>query len=411
MKITYLIGHMVKERDLILYELAEDLARLGAEVTVISGYPSRRISAETRKFYIEHPIEQPVKNLTIIRVGSKEGEGTGLFIRMIKYIFLTLRIFSKVKEIRTDVFYIYSTPPFLGYLSKRLREIAPVLYNAQDLFPDSLIVAKKLSESNPLVKFFRRRELCVYNESDAIVTISEDMKNHIISLGANESKVNVIQNWCDTVSVKPIPVEENILYQRYGISQTKFTVLYAGDIGYHQRLNLFLDVAECINKDQNNIQFVFFGNGAYVKTMKEAISQRKIANFYIFPLQPVNLISETYSLGHIDIVSLERGMTQIALPSKLWSVMSVARPVLALLDAESVVAKEIDKKYGYVIDGMTPHEVSQIIINCSSMKSKLVDMGIKAREHACSCNARSRQTLKYYQQLNELVTKKQQGNE
>ena len=405
MKITFLIGHMVKERDLILYELAEDLGKHGAQVTIISGYPSRRISDEVREYYLNHPIEKINENVLSIRVGSKKGEGNGLFIRMLKYVSLSKAIIKKALSIETDVYYIYSTPPFLGYHINKLRKKAPVLYNAQDLFPDSLINALHISEKNPLIYILRKFEKNIYNKSDSIVTISKDMKKHILKYGGEDSKVHVINNWADTDKIQPIKKENNSLYKEFKINKDKFTIVYAGDIGIHQRLDLFLKVAKKLSNITNNIQFVFFGNGVYVNKMKETIAMENLNNFYVFPLQPVDKISEVYSLGDIDIVSLEKGMTELALPSKIWSIMSVGRPMLALLDSNSDIAHTIDGKLGYVIDEMSVDEICETIIKCANNKDKLVEMGLSARNIVTVENNRMKQTKKYYKELESIMEK------
>ncbi len=405
MKITFLIGHMVKERDLILYELAEDLGKHGAQVTIISGYPSRRISDEVREYYLNHPIEKINENVLSIRVGSKKGEGNGLFIRMLKYVSLSKAIIKKALSIETDVYYIYSTPPFLGYHINKLRKKAPVLYNAQDLFPDSLINALHISEKNPLIYILRKFEKNIYNKSDSIVTISKDMKKHILKYGGEDSKVHVINNWADTDKIQPIKKENNSLYKEFKINKDKFTIVYAGDIGIHQRLDLFLKVAKKLSNITNNIQFVFFGNGVYVNKMKETIAMENLNNFYVFPLQPVDKISEVYSLGDIDIVSLEKGMTELALPSKIWSIMSVGRPMLALLDSNSDIAHTIDGKLGYVIDEMSVDEICETIIKCANNKDTLVEMGLSARNIVTVENNRMKQTKKYYKELESIMEK------
>ena len=58
MRITFITGHLCKERHALLNELALDLGECGAEVTVLTGYPSRRISDEVRQYYLGHPTEQ-----------------------------------------------------------------------------------------------------------------------------------------------------------------------------------------------------------------------------------------------------------------------------------------------------------------------------------------------------------------
>ncbi len=399
MKITFLMGHMVKERDLLLYELAEDLGEHGAKVTVISGYPSRRIGEDVRNYYLEHPYEKLSENVRSVRVGSKRGEGNGLFGRMLRYLSLSRAIVREAMKTETDVFYVYSTPPFLGYYIPALKKKAPVLYNAQDLFPDSLKTAKGYTEQNPLIRFFRGAEKRVYRQSDRIVTISEDMKKTILAHGGKDEKVSVIHNWADTETIKPIEKEANRLFAQFHVDRNKFTVVYAGNIGLHQRLALFTEAAKELQASRPDIQFVFFGNGAYADGLKERIEKLALHNFYVYPLQPVERIAEVYSMGDMDIVSLEQGMTRLALPSKLWSVMAAGRPMLALLDRESDMAKQIDKKLGLVIDGLSSHEVAMVICACADGRYDLSRMGSDARKTACEEHARKLQTQKYFAEL------------
>lgn len=402
MNITFLIGHMVKERDLILYELATQLGEYGAKVTIISGYPSRRLDKKTIKYYHEHPIEKYSLNVSSIRVGTKRGEGNNLFTRMINYLILSKQIYKCAIKQKTDVFYIYSTPPFLAYYAKKLRKIAPVVYNAQDLFPDSLKIALRISEKTPLMKFLRIKEKEVYQNSDKIITISDDMKKTICSNGADEKKVKVIQNWADTKAIIPVKKTENNLYKEFNISKEKFTVLYAGDIGLHQHLDVFFEAAKLLQEE--NIQFIFFGNGAYVNTLKENINYAKLNNFKIFPLQPVNRISEVYCIGDLDIISLEKGMTHLALPSKLWSIMSAGRPVLAQIDLDSELAKFIDNNIGYVFSEVSSYQLAEIIKYCMNNREKLISMGNKARKLVCKENNKEIQIKKYFDELVKIIS-------
>ena len=77
MRITFITGHLCKERHALLNELALDLGESGAEVTVITGFPSRRISEQVKNYYLSHPVEQIAKNVVVKRIGSRGGEGKG----------------------------------------------------------------------------------------------------------------------------------------------------------------------------------------------------------------------------------------------------------------------------------------------------------------------------------------------
>ena len=63
---------------------------------------------------------------------------------------------------------------------------------------------------------------------------------------------------------------------------------------------------------------------------------------FFFPLQPVEKVSQVYSLGDLGIVACKKGLGKGAFPSKTWSIMAAQRPVLSSFDADSALAKQIE---------------------------------------------------------------------
>jgi len=406
MNVTFLVGHLAKERHSLLYELALDLGDLGNKVTVITGYPSRRITEEVRQYYLSHPIEQISENVTVIRVGSKRGEGQGLFVRMVKYVFLTLSIYREARKHEADVIYIYSTPPFLGLLGSRLSEVAPTLYNAQDLFPDTLVRLKKWGERNPLVKLLRMLEKKVYKNNTRIVTISEDMKKTMIAHGCAAEKIDVIKNWVDTERIKKVDREENVLFTKFGLDKKHFYVSYAGDIGLFQNWEILLDAAEELDRLNDDIKFVIIGNGSYKANLEKSIRKRKLRNTFVFPLQPVELVASAYSLGDLEIVSLEKGMTRIALPSKIGQILAAGSPILGMFDSDSHISNEIrDCNIGVVVDSFRKESLVELILHYYNNKHELKDMANNARRYAEKELERKTQTKKYNDTLLSMMVK------
>src|SRR5699024_1561271 len=199
-------------------------------------------------------------------------------------VFLTFKIYKYSKKLETDAFYIYSTPPFLGVAGARLTKIAPTLYNAQDLFPDSLIKIKNLNENNFLIKLLRKMEERIYKKNTKIITISEDMKKTITKSGVPSKKIDVINNWVDLNKVNHVKRDENILFEKFNLNKNKFIISYAGDIGLFQNFDLILDAAEKLQqKKYKNIEFVIIGNGSYKKELMNQIESRQLKNMQVFP--------------------------------------------------------------------------------------------------------------------------------
>lgn len=394
MKITFLTGHLAKERHMLLFELAVDLSNYGADVTVITGFPSRRITKETRDYYLSHPVEHINDHLVVKRVGSKRGEGSGLLQRFIRYLFLSKRIIKEAIKTKTDCYYIYSSPAFLGYYAKKLAKKAPVVYNAQDLFPDSLFAVKPKIKSTFFGSYLRKKEEKTYSNCSSIITISEGMKKTIQSRCSEGKRIEVVYNWSDFNSLKHISRSENKLFDEYDIPRDKFIISYGGDIGLFQNWDVVVKAASLL-KDEKDIIFVLFGNGSKLEWLKNKIFENKLDNFYIFPMQPKNRISEVYSLGDLELVSLSKGFTSFALPSKIYNIFACKKPILALIDEESEYFDIINNnKFGYAIK---PDDLDSLINSIlKSRECELTQEGIAGYHYLIEQCSREKQTRKYF---------------
>lgn len=403
MKITFITGHLCKERHALLNELALDLGENGAEVTVLSGYPSRRISEEVRNYYLNHPVERIGKNVIVKRIGSKKGEGNGLFDRMIKYLLLTWSLYKEARKTPTDVYYIYSSPPFLGWMGIKLAQKVPTLYNAQDLFPDTLIRIKGYGKNNPLIAFLRFMEKKVYRYNTKIVTISNEMKYTINEILGNESKISVVYNWADVDAIHHVNRKDNMLMDELGIDKGKFIISYAGDIGLFQGWETVVCAAEIIEKKNSNIHFAIIGSGSYRDTLEQKIRENKITNISLYPLQPASRLSEIYSIGDLELVAIEPGLSKMALPSKTWVIMTAGSAILALVDQTSDLAHIIKKdKLGYTMEHGNPQGLAQMILEIYENRSQLNERGQNARHFSEQNTSRKKQTRKYYEILKKM---------
>lgn len=404
MKITFITGHLCKERHALLNELAIDLGTHGAEVTVLTGFPSRRISEEVRAYYLEHPVEQISEHVTVHRIGSRKGEGNGLFERMIKYLFLTRDLYKAAKDTPTDVYYIYSSPPFLGWMGAKLSKIAPTLYNAQDLFPDTLVRIKGYKDSNPLIAFLRKKEKQVYKKNMRIVTISNEMKQTIAECGCDENKIGVIYNWADTENLHHVERPDNKLMDELGIDKSKFIVSYAGDIGLFQGWECIVDAAKTVEEKNPDIHFAIIGSGSYKEKLIERIETENIKNISVHPLQPASRLSEIYSIGDLELVAIEPGLSKMALPSKTFVILAAGSPILSLVDQSSDIANIIKTcQMGYTLEHGDSEELANTILQAYENRTALPQMGMNARRFAEENTARAMQTKKYYDELCSLA--------
>lgn len=398
-KVVLLTGITRNETSWPLH-FAEGLAKNGVNVTVISGYANRNYDLKYRNFQLAHPVEERSNNLKIIRVGTTKIEKNNLIHRLIRYFGLTLDIKKELKNHDADCFFIYSTPPFLGLLGKSIKKRGrKSVYIAQDLFPDSLFIMKPNIENTIIGKILKLLENQIYKSCSNVVTISQTMKERIKSVGISEDKVSVIYNWAEIENLKHVLRENNSLFDKYNINRECFIVSYAGSLGRLQRIDVLLDVAKEL-KEYRDIQIVIFGIGECKEKLEERIINEEILNVAILPVQPKEQLSEVYSFGDIEYVSVSPGVMKMASPHKILDILAVGKPILAAMDKECDIAEIIqDKKMGFVV-ACDINEIKSAILYTYQHKNELPQMGKNSREYAETINLNS-QIKKYIAMIDD----------
>ena len=285
----------------------------------------------------------------------------------------------------------------------KLAKIAPTLYNAQDLFPDTLIKIKGYGENNPLIKFLRFMEKKVYKGNTRIATISNEMKETIKSQGCPAEKIDVIYNWADTIGTHHVERKDNLLMDELGIDKDKFIVSYAGDIGLFQGWPVILEAIKKVGRVNKDIHFAIIGSGSFKEKMEDQVKEEGIDNISIYPLQPASRLSEIYSIGDLELVSIEPGLSKMALPSKTFVIMAAGSPLLSLVDQSSDIAQLIkERKMGYTLEHGDSDALASTILSAYEKRATLEQMGKNAREFCLVEANRKIQTKKYYNILNQI---------
>lgn len=380
-------------------DLAEDLCRYGARVSVVTNLPSRGLDDAERKAYLGRTEETAPEGYRILRVGLKTREKRNFLLRGVRFLLNTRALYRAARSVQADVYLLGSMPPFLGLIGARLSRRARTVYILQDIFPDSMVAMGKFTEWHPIVRFSRRMEQRIYRRNTAFVTLSEDMKRTLIARGIEPHKIAVIPNWADTETIRPVPREENPLFEELGLPRSGFYAVYAGTLGILQEPDVMLDAAKLL-RDERDIRIVIFGDGALMEHVKARIAHEQIPNVLLFPLYPAERVAEVYSLGDAALVPLKKGVTRFAMPSKTWSALAAGRPVIVCADAGSEWALSIEhESYGVCVTPGEPQEVATAILQLHASTVPLEELGARARCYACEHASRAAATQAYYRWL------------
>lgn len=343
MKLLYIMSYAFPEKAASNYlgqNRNEVFAKEGWQIEVITPTPCRGICKEVRKQYLgkQYRRESRLEGALFINRFSMFAEGANPFLRAFRYFLVSLRqiwlgIHSEYAK-DCDVIFTNSTPPIQGAVSGiiKKRKNLPLVYNLQDIFPDSLVGTGLAKKGGLLWKVGRVIENFTYKHADKIIVISEDFKRNIMAKGVPEEKIEVIYNWVDQTAVVDIPRADNKLIEKYGIDPEKFYIEYSGNIGLTQNMDLLLEVMGELKESHPQIGLVLVGEGAYKAQVEEIVKRDNLTNVTMIPFQPYEDISHVFSLGDVGLVISKPGVGAHSVPSKTWSIMSASRPVLANFD-------------------------------------------------------------------------------
>ena len=389
-------------------DLVEDMISKGIEVILIVPSP-HRVNEEVKNEYKNLKIEKKYDGkLTIYRIDSSISE-KNLFFRAFRMYLLTQGMFIRaLKEKNIDLIMSHSMPPLLGPISIILSKIksAKVLYWEQDILSESLIstgIAAKGLKKILMYNFAKLLEKTSSVGSNQIITISEQFRQRQFLLGKPKERVDVVYNWIDVNQLKPVPRNENIMFERYNLDRNAFYITYCGNLGMPQNVEILIDAAKELQHIPD-LKFLIFGGGVRKKIIEDYIKKSRTDNIRLLPLQPLEEASHVYSVGEVGIVLGRKGTSKNGFPSKTWSIMTAEQAIISCFDVDSELS-------GFVVKGecgisLPPDNhvaLKEAILELYNDKSYAKKLGINAREFVSNNFSRKVATDKIINIAKELV--------
>lgn len=235
---------------------------------------------------------------------------------------------------RCDAVVAMSPPLTLGLTGwlVGLSHRAPLVFNVQDVFPDAAERSGAVSGRRVLA-LARWLERATYRRARAITVLSSDLAANVAAKLPQRlaERVHVIPNFVDTEAITPAhrltPYRSEL-----GLGDEP-VVMYAGNVGLSQPFDLMVEAARRLPE----VAFVINGDGAATAWLDEVAST--LPNLYRVGYQPAERLPEVLATGDIHLVILKAGLGAVSVPSKTYSVLAAARPVVASIDPDTEVPR------------------------------------------------------------------------
>lgn len=281
----------------------------------------------------------------------------------LKYVWQCRKLIRKHKDCEAVFDQSSNVAGFMAFVIKHIMPHARLTYNVQDIFPEN---AAYIGSVKGLVyKLLSAEQRYAYRHADQVITISEDMKELLLEKGADPQKTEVIYNWSysDELYQKETVYSDKIAGF---LSKDKFNVVYAGNIGTMQNVDIVVETARIMQKD-TDVSFHIFGDGVYKEKLKK--KAEGLENISFWPMQPSELAPSIYAMADVNVIPLAPNIYRTALPSKTATCIACQKPILFCIGNESKFGKWIEKQNGaFVSDSEDAYECAERIIQIKKGK-------------------------------------------
>ncbi len=329
----------------VITRIVIELAALGHELHVVTALP----------WYREHSIEEGWQGKmlrreatewgSITRVNPFPGDDKGNLVRRaIGFAgFSALAGLASLRGGRVDAVIAMSPPLTMGLTGwgTHLVRRGPLVFNIQDVFPDAAVETGAITNPH-IIAVARWLERVSYHRAAVITVLSDDLRDNVTAKvkPSHRNRVHVIPNFVDTEFIQPAD-RMTALRRELGIGDEP-VVLYAGNVGFSQSLEMVVDAA-C---DFPQATFLINGDGS-ARTSLEARAAGT-TNVRFSGYQPKDRVPEVLATGDIHLVPLKAGLGRVSVPSKTYSILAAGRPVLAAIDAGTEVPRMLAASNGGV---------------------------------------------------------------
>ncbi len=325
---------------------AEDLVRLGHDVTVLCGSGRYRQPHRGRVPEATAPLASTEHHhgVCIVRVPVENSpppvssspsrlENFGrLGGRVAGYgQFLAKALLALRSVPRPDVVVALTTPPLVGVLglaAKRMFSARLVLW-VQDVYPD-LLAAMGLAGSSSLVyrglALFERQ---LYRAADRTIALDEAMGERLVAAGVSSSRLTVIDHFADIREITPLPRWPSDLRTELGLGD-QFVVCYAGNHGRGHDFDTVVQAMQAQATSQSEsppIHWLFVGDGDEKARLLARVPESLRPLVHSLPPQARSKLGEVLAVGDVGLVSVKAAMQGLLAPSKLYGLLAAGRPV------------------------------------------------------------------------------------
>ena len=364
-------------------DFALELKKRGHQVQVLTGFPSYPTGKIYKGYKQKLWQREMMQGIEVIRVPIYPSQSNSGLKRMLHYLSyaLSASLFGIFLVKKSDVAFVYQGAIPVGIpaiIFKYLRGI-PYVYDINDLWPETVEVSGMMTNKT-LMRIIEKWCQINYRHADMISVATPGFKRKLIEKGVDEQKIKVVPNWSrDAYKTDKLTKTDKEKW----FPNEQFNILYAGNLGVVQSLDVVLKTAEWYkDNNQTHIRFILLGGGADEARLKQIKSKRQLKNVIFLPRVDGSEVITYLNSADALLVHLKKSaLFEITIPSKILSYIRTGKPVLLGMkgDAADIIK---DANAGYLFE---PDNFEDLIKKIDFLKSKSQkereEMGKKGQQY------------------------------
>ena len=317
-------------------DIAKEWVKIGHEVTVITGIPNYPEGKFYKGYSWAKRRSESIHDIKIIRlpIFSRGKSKLKLITNYISFVFSGY-IWKLKTKLKFDLIFVYEVSPMTQalpgiWLGKKLK--IPVILYVTDLWPENVEIVAGVKNKFVLKQIGKMVDY-IYAKSKLILTSSDSFIDSISSRGVSKLKLKYWPQYAEDVYH---PFRGSNLMGHLIPNDGRLNIIFTGNIGYAQGLDLLPKVAQKLKLKQIIVRFNIVGEGRFKKPLIELVEEYGVKEYFNFiDKQSSENIPKLLSLCDCGLIILnENPLFSMTIPAKTQSYLACGIPILASVDGE-----------------------------------------------------------------------------
>ena len=359
----------------------------------------KEMKARGNEVYVVTPIEKKygketsltdIDGLNVLKVKTGNLQKVNKIEKGISTLMLEKQLIKAIDEYLGDVKFdliVYSTPPIT--FSKAVNHVkqrdgASTYLMLKDIFPQNAVDIEMFKENGLLYKFFRKKEIDLYNTSDYIGCMSQGNVDFVLNHNnfIPKDKVEILPNTITPINQEVLSdSDKREIRNKYNIPTNRTVLVYGGNLGKPQGIDFLI---ECIrhNEKRSNTFFLIIGSGTEYTKVDSYIKENNIKNTALYSYMPKEDYDNVVKACDIGLVFLDNRFTIPNIPSRILTYMEFGMPIIAATDKNTDLGNIVESgEFGLWSESKSVEDFYSNVDKICRDKQLVKTMGINGRKY------------------------------